>query len=99
MALTAEQQKLAKDIAALAGMTLHLVPDQTDVQEYLDLIASELKVVATTTGTGNPVKDEVEGCLAVLNSVVAILPVDTKGLGKFKAAISFVTGIVHMFGL
>jgi hypothetical protein len=99
MALNAAQQQLAKDIAALAGTTLHLVPDQADVQEYLNLIASELTVVATTTGSGNPVKDEVEGCLAVLNDVVAILPETTPSLGKFKAAVSFISGVAHMFGL
>lgn len=96
--LSEQQQKLAKDIAALAGTTLHLIPDQPATQEYLDLIASELQIVASTAGTGNPIKDEVEAVLLVLNDVVAILPAETPKVGKFKAAISFLTGIVHMFG-
>lgn len=99
MALNAQQTKLAKDLAVLVGTTLHLVPDQTDVQEYLTLIASEINTIAGATVSSNAVKDEVEASLAVLSDIEAILPDSAVGKKKFGAAISFLTGVAHMFGL
>ena len=99
MALNQQQQQLAKDIAVLVGTTLHLVPDQADVQEYLQLIASEINTVASTGVSTNPVKDEVEAALAVLSDVQALIPDGATGKKKFGAAISFLTGVAHMFGL
>jgi len=99
MALNTEQQQLAKDLAVLVGTTLHLVPDQADVQDYLKLIASEIDTVAGATVSTNPVKDEVEASLAVLKSIDAVIPDSATGKKKFGAAIAFLTGVAHMFGL
>ena len=99
MALNTQQQKLAKDLAILVGTTLHLVPDQADVQEYLTLIASEINTIATATVSSNAVKDEVEASLAVLADIEAILPDTAVGKKKFGAAISFLTVVAHMVGL
>jgi hypothetical protein len=99
MALNDQQKQLAKDLAVLVGTTLHLVPDQADVQDYLKLIASEIDTVASATISTNPVKDEVEASLAVLKDIETLIPDTTAGKKKFGAAISFLTGIAHMFGL
>ena len=99
MALTQSQQDLAKSLAVLLGTTLHLVPDQADVQEYVQLINTEVSTIASTVPGTNPVADETEAALAVLNAIANVIPDGTNGKKKFKAAVSMVTGIVHMVGL
>lgn len=99
MPLTPQQEQLAKDIAVLVGTTLHLVPDQADVQDYLTLIASEMNTIASTGVSTNPVKDEVEASLAVLTDIDNLIPDGATGKKKLGSAISFLKVTAHLFGL
>ena len=99
MALTTEQKTLGTAIATLVGTTLHIVPNQTQIQEYLDYISAEIATVAKTQAGANVVKDETEAVLGVLNAVADVLPDGAKGKKNYKGAVTFITGIAHMFGL
>ena len=99
MALTAEQKELGTAIAELAGTTIHIIPGTQDANEWLEFISAELKTVAETQSSGNPVKDEVESVLKVLIKVVPVLPDGTKGKKQLNGAVTILTGVAHMFGL
>ena len=98
MALSTEQKDLAKALAGLVGTTLHLVPDQVDVKEYVDLINTEISAIATAPASDNPIKDETEAALAVLAAIVPVIPDSAKGKKKFAGVVSFITGLAHIAG-
>ena len=100
MALTEQQKALGTAIANLAKSTIGAIPNAAEVSdEYLSFIADELKIVASATPSTNPVKDETEAVLEVLDAVADVLPDGTKGKSKFKGAVTMIKGIAHMFGL
>ena len=98
--LTQEQKDLGTAIAELAATTIGLVPNAKEVSdEYIGFIADELKKVTEAQGTGNPVKDETEAVLNVLDKVAGVLPDTAKGKKKFQSAVKIIHGIAGMFGL
>jgi hypothetical protein len=100
MALTQEQKDLATSIAELAGTTIQLIPNAKEVSdEWIKFVAEELTKVTEAHGSGNPIKDETQAVLDVLDKVHAVLPDTAKGKKKFGAAIKFIHGVAGMFGL
>ncbi len=97
--LNQNQQILAKAIANFVGETLHLVPNQTDVQQYTALIVAEVQAVAGAPASTNPIKDETEAVLNLGDAILLNLPDDAKGKGKLKGALTVMKGMAHMFGL
>jgi hypothetical protein len=99
MALSQQQQALARSIAVTIGTTLHLVPDQADVSEYVQLINNEVSAIAGASVSNNPVKDEVEAILDLAQNIENNMADGTQSKPRLKAAISFMMGVAHIFGL
>lgn len=98
--LTEQQKNLGTAVADLAKATIGVIPNAAEVSdEYLSYIADELKRISTAIESTNPVKDETEAVLGVLDAIADVLPDGTKGKSKFKGAVTMIKGIAHMFGL
>jgi hypothetical protein len=99
MALTAEQEALAKATAKLLGTTLHVIPQQELVQEYVALVKSEIDIVASEHGSGNIVADISEAVVEELGAIADVLPATAKGKAKFQHVVSIIKGFLKLFGL
>ena len=92
MALTDQQKKLAKDIAALVGVALKQIPEKEKVAEYVQLMKTEIDTVASASDKPTP-KEIAKVTISVADDIAEI-----SGNKKFQRIMSFAKGVLNLFG-